>query len=52
MIINPLSGEGRDNLFSTHPATQNRIDALMKMAKDFGGYSEGTPSSSQKGPWG
>ncbi len=34
MIINPLSGRGKDNLFSTHPATQNRIDALMAMAKD------------------
>jgi heat shock protein HtpX len=30
-IINPLSGERADNLFSTHPDTQNRIDALMKM---------------------
>ncbi|MCA8889055.1 MAG: zinc metalloprotease HtpX, partial [Parvularculaceae bacterium] len=32
MIINPLSGRGADNLFSTHPATQNRIDRLMEMA--------------------
>lgn len=32
MIINPLSGKGRDNLFSTHPATQSRIDRLMEMA--------------------
>ena len=31
MIINPLAGEGRDKLFSTHPATQNRIDRLMEM---------------------
>jgi heat shock protein HtpX len=29
-IINPLAGRGADNLFSTHPATQNRIDALTK----------------------
>ena len=29
-IINPLSGMRMDNLFSTHPDTQNRIDALMK----------------------
>jgi len=27
-IINPLSGRGMDNLFSTHPATENRIAAL------------------------
>ena len=54
MIINPLSGQGRDNLFSTHPATQNRIDALMAMAKEFGAGA--VPSSSfeapRKGPWG
>lgn len=29
-IINPLSGRGADNLFSTHPATHNRIAALLK----------------------
>ena len=31
-IINPLSGERMDNLFSTHPATENRIAALQAMA--------------------
>lgn len=31
-IINPLNGQRADNLFSTHPDTQNRIDALMAMA--------------------
>ncbi len=36
MIINPLSGEGKDNLFSTHPSTYNRIVALENMARDFG----------------
>ena len=30
-IINPLNGQRADNLFSTHPDTQNRIDALMAM---------------------
>jgi heat shock protein HtpX len=30
-IINPLAGKGADNLFSTHPNTRNRIEALMKM---------------------
>ncbi len=31
-IINPLSGERMDNLFSTHPNTENRIAALQEMA--------------------
>ncbi len=31
MIINPLNGHGADKLFSTHPATQNRIDRLLQM---------------------
>lgn len=35
-IINPLSGERMDNLFSTHPDTENRIAALEKMARDGG----------------
>ena len=45
MIINPLSGRGADNLSSTHPATQNRIDKLMAMA----GASARRPGG---GPWG
>jgi heat shock protein HtpX len=31
-IINPLSGQRMDNLFSTHPATENRIAALQDLA--------------------
>ena len=31
-IINPLSGERMDNLFSTHPNTENRVAALRAMA--------------------
>lgn len=34
-IINPLSGERMDNLFSTHPNTENRIAALHSMAAEF-----------------
>jgi heat shock protein HtpX len=30
-IINPLHGTGADNLFSTHPSTENRIARLMEM---------------------
>ncbi|MDD3266089.1 MAG: zinc metalloprotease HtpX [Burkholderiales bacterium] len=36
MIINPLSGAGRDNLFSTHPSTANRIIELENMARKLG----------------
>jgi heat shock protein HtpX len=32
-IINPLNGRGRDSLFSTHPATANRVSALREMAQ-------------------
>jgi heat shock protein HtpX len=32
MIVNPLSGSGIQNLFSTHPATEERIARLRAMA--------------------
>ena len=47
-IINPLSGHGADNLFSTHPSTKNRVTALMDLARRFA-----QPTiASQSGPWG
>ncbi|KND57853.1 Peptidase M48, Ste24p precursor [Candidatus Burkholderia verschuerenii] len=33
MIMNPLSGGGIANLFSTHPATEERVARLMEMAR-------------------
>ena len=36
-IINPLFGLGADSLFSTHPATENRVAALEEMAREFAG---------------
>ncbi|MBI1391153.1 MAG: zinc metalloprotease HtpX [Alphaproteobacteria bacterium] len=51
MIINPLSGRGSDNLFSTHPATQNRIDRLMEMA-GRGGVGMTARAGAGAGPWG
>ncbi|KEC58333.1 protease [Bartonella henselae] len=36
-IINPLRGEGADSLFSTHPATANRIAALRRQAEEMKG---------------
>src|SRR3974390_902200 len=35
-IINPLSGHGVDNLFRTHPSTENRIAALEQLAAQIG----------------
>ena len=35
-IVNPLTGERMDNLFSTHPATENRIAALEELARAGG----------------
>jgi heat shock protein HtpX len=55
-IINPLSGHGMDNLFSTHPATENRIAALQALAREMGpGAGEPTRSflgEAQSSPWG
>ncbi len=57
-IVNPLSGQGFDNLFSTHPNTQNRIDALMQQASamgiggGFGGGGFGGGFAPRRGPWG
>jgi heat shock protein HtpX len=54
-IINPLSGERMDNLFSTHPATENRIAALQELSRQMGqggfggGYSDGGPDSGHSG---
>ncbi len=35
-IVNPLSGQRMDNLFSTHPNTENRIAALEQLAGEMG----------------
>src|SRR5436189_4421568 len=56
-IINPLSGHGVDNLFTTHPSTENRIAALEQLAAELGAggaapsvrAGSGYPS---RGPWG
>jgi heat shock protein HtpX len=48
-IINPLSGERMDNLFSTHPDTANRIAALKQMAREMG---ETESPARRRGPWG
>jgi heat shock protein HtpX len=54
-IINPLSGRGFDNWFSTHPNTENRIAALKELAREIG--QSGGPRQSAgsvdlgSGPW-
>ncbi|KFE34462.1 zinc metalloprotease HtpX [Thioclava atlantica] len=45
-IINPLHGQGADNLFATHPSTANRVAALRAMA---GPRAEPAPAAA---PWG
>ena len=67
-IINPLSGHGMDNLFTTHPSTENRIAALQQLAAQMGAQGGtlsvnsprqlpapqpvGPPDSTSRGPWG
>ncbi|TPK61036.1 zinc metalloprotease HtpX [Mesorhizobium sp. B2-4-19] len=61
-IINPLHGERMDNLFSTHPSTENRIAALQEMARQMAGGTQAAPrptpaprqagEQQPSGPWG
>jgi heat shock protein HtpX len=45
-IVNPLHMGGVDNLFRTHPSTEDRIRRLREMAGVAGGPGE------SRGPWG
>ncbi|MCA1455083.1 zinc metalloprotease HtpX [Bradyrhizobium sp. BRP22] len=54
-IINPLSGRGVDNLFATHPSTENRIAALQQLAAELGGGGTSAPAGQRypsRSPWG
>jgi heat shock protein HtpX len=60
-IINPLAGKGGDNLFSTHPATENRVAALLGLAgeaaraplrRSSGGGTAVPVTGKARGPWG
>ena len=62
-IINPLTGQGMDNLFSTHPNTENRIAELERLAAELGPGASRVPGSGRfsaqtppqapaSGPWG
>ena len=56
-IINPLNGQGADNLFSTHPATHNRVEALLALGLGQSGSARlatAVPTSRSgraPGPW-
>ena len=49
-IINPLTRRGIDNLFATHPNTENRIAELQALAGSAASPPEAAPTP--KGPWG
>ena len=66
-IINPLTHRGMDNLFSTHPSTENRIAALQRLSgwrkhadigeagtRRFRARRSSVPSypARPRGPWG
>src|SRR5262249_33976174 len=54
-IINPPSGRGVDNLFATHPSTENPIAALQQLAAELGGRDVAPPAGAQypsQSPWG
>lgn len=51
-IINPLHAHGYDNLFATHPSTENRIAALQKLAQSPARGGGAAGSSRDAGPWG
>jgi heat shock protein HtpX len=57
-IINPLAGGRGDSLFSTHPSTQNRVEALLAMAGGVRGAASAAPATAvpvtaarRRGPW-
>src|SRR5262249_56526367 len=57
-IVNPLTGQRMDNLFSTHPSTENRIAALERLGAQIGSGGYGPRPSAPAyprrpaGPWG
>lgn len=52
-IVNPLTGRGLDNLFSTHPNPDNRIAELEALAQELGASRRGGGDSvgSSGNPW-
>jgi len=56
-INKPLNGSGADNLFSTHPATHNRVEALLALGVGQGtrprrvGTAVPVSTPRRTGPW-
>lgn len=54
-IINPLHAHGYDNLFATHPSTENRVAALQQLAQGRATPRHVRPAArraGRDGPWG
>lgn len=54
-IMNPLNGQRGDSLFSTHPSTANRVEALRKLAAEMNltPMPEAAAANERAtGPWG
>ena len=57
-IMNPLSGENMDPLFSTHPDADNRIGRLIQLAEEWNQVEDNflpeskDEASKPRGPWG
>ncbi|MEQ9315015.1 MAG: zinc metalloprotease HtpX, partial [Henriciella sp.] len=55
-IMNPLNGRRGDSLFSTHPSTANRVEALRKLAAEMNiatAQPEAAAANERAtGPWG
>jgi heat shock protein HtpX len=49
-IVNPLSGKSVGALFSTHPATDDRVARLERLARDWG--KGAAPARATARPWG
>lgn len=50
-IVNPLHAKSMDNLFSTHPNMQNRIERLQSLAEEMSGNApRAHTGSTQTGP--
>jgi heat shock protein HtpX len=50
-IVNPLSGLRLDNLFSTHPAVEDRVARLVALSRSMGTPASEPVAPETSGPW-